>query len=178
MRWYDDMYGFKLDNKKHILNLYITPSFRKSVCFQVHQMDDDSLELFWNFELESRELLPFMREFVKNNNLPERIKVVDLFEDVEFVKALKKKCPVSKSALSKEQIEIIDRVINTGIPIDVKKHYGLDGHSYTIEIFGEKNQIYESWCLLPEEWQVFSPLIEMVVSIAGLDNVRYGNKNY
>lgn len=174
MSCYDEIFSFKIESKKHILSLYITPSFRKSVCFQVHQMDDDSLELFWNFELVGRELLPFMREFVKNNNLPEGIKVLDLFENVEFVKALKKKCPVSKSTLSKEQIEIINQVVNLKLPLDVEKHQGLDGHSFTIEIFGEKNQIYDSWCILPKEWRELSPLIEMAVNTAELDNNIYG----
>ena len=174
MGCYSEIFSFEINSQNHILDVIIEPSFNKAVCFQFHEMNDGSLEMFWNFEIVGRKIIPYAKEFVFQHKLPGETTFADLLKNVEYKKFIKGKCPISNAKLSKVQAEIIKQVVNTESPLDAEKYQGLDGHSYTFKVWGENKRVYECWCVLPKGWDILIPLIDMVVKLADLDNDRYG----
>lgn len=165
-------------SKRYIMKILIEPSFREAVCFQIHQMQDDSFMLFWNFELHTKHFVPLMRKFAKTNNLPPDATIEDVLENPDFKKVVLENAPVSSTLLNLEDITLIRSICNSPLPIDVDYPIGLDGHSYTFTIFSDPRKILRCWLIIPKEYEMLIPLVNMLVRYANLDPERYGPGSY
>ncbi|MBR0262241.1 MAG: hypothetical protein IJQ85_10685 [Selenomonadaceae bacterium] len=54
-KYNSDWFSFEIKSKRHVMDLAISPSFAKGVGFQVHEMKNNSFQLFWNYELRPKE---------------------------------------------------------------------------------------------------------------------------
>lgn len=55
----------------------------------------------------------------------------------------------------------------------IRQHFanapqGLDGHHFTFTFY-ENEKEYDCWCVIPKEWEHIEPVVDLFVSIAGLD---------
>lgn len=172
---YLDIFEFIVANSSRlIMKILIEPSFRNAVCFQVHQMNDGSTMLFWNFEPHVKHLISSMHAFAKSNNLPLETTIEDVLENPGFSKVMSEECKVSSVILIPEDIAVIKVICNAQIPANVKHWIGLDGHSYTITVFDNANRIYHCDDIVPKEYALFIPLINLVIHYAKLDRLIYG----
>lgn len=172
---YLDIFEFVVANSSRlIMKILIEPSFRNAVCFQIHQMNNGSTMLFWNFEPHVKRFISAMQAFAKSNNLPLETTMEDVLKNPAFSKVMSEECKVSSVILIPEDIAVIKTICNAQIPTNVNYRIGLDGHSYTITVFDNKNRVYHCHDLIPKEYELFIPLINLVIHYAKLDRLFYG----
>ena len=74
-----DWFSFEIKSKRRVMDLIIEPSFAKSACFQVHEMKNDSFQLFWNFGMTLREMYPMLMKFAKLNQIDLKTAIAKIF---------------------------------------------------------------------------------------------------
>ena len=74
-----DWFSFEIKSKRRVMDLIIEPSFAKAVCFQVHEMKNDSFQLFWNFGMTLREEIPLLKKFAKLNQIDLKTAIAKIF---------------------------------------------------------------------------------------------------
>lgn len=160
-----EWFAFKIESLRHILDLTIEPSFAKAVCFQFHQMQDNSYKVFWNFE--TVKIASLIIQYAKDNKIDIKTPVIEVVDSDEFAKFIKSHSPVFNSDLSAADMEIVNAVIKADWK-PIQYRCGLDGHSYRIKIYGEKIREYKTWCDIPNEWADLIPLVNFLIELANL----------
>ena len=74
-----DWFSFEIKSKRRVMDLIIEPSFAKAVCFQVHEMKNDSFQLFWNFGMTSREMYPMLMKYARLNQIDLKTAIAKIF---------------------------------------------------------------------------------------------------
>ncbi len=176
---YLDIFSFTVPNSQCcIMKILIEPVFRKAVCFQVHQMPDESFMLFWNFELHGSDFISSMKRFAKSNNLPYETTLEEVLENHEFLKGVADECPIHSVILNPADISVITASFQAPLPGDVEYRCGLDGHTYTMTIFDNTQRNYRFHNTISQEYESFKPLINLVIHYAKLDYAGYGLYNF
>lgn len=65
-KYNSDWFSFEIKSKRHVMDLAISPSFAKGVGFQVHEMKNNSFQLFWNYELRPKEYGVLIKKISQN----------------------------------------------------------------------------------------------------------------
>ena len=45
-----EWYGFEVKSRRHLMDLYIEPSFAPAICLQFHEMPDGRYKVFYNYQ--------------------------------------------------------------------------------------------------------------------------------
>ena len=160
-------YAFKIESSRHILDLTIEPSFARAVCFQFHQMQDNSYKIFWNFAMSAKEFSILIKQYAEDYKIDIKTPLLEVIESEEFAKFIKQHSKIYKADLSEENMELVKAVIKADWA-PIKYTCGLDGHSYCIKIYGEKVREYRCWCDIPNEWADLIPLVNLLIELANL----------
>ena len=64
-----DWFSFEIKSKRHVMDLAISPAFAKGIGFQVHEMKNNSYQLFWNFGMVGREIYSATVEYTRLNEI-------------------------------------------------------------------------------------------------------------
>ena len=159
--------AFEIDSKCHIMDLIIESSFAKAICFQIHQMQDNSYKVFWNFEFASQKIVSLTIQYGKDNKIDMKTPLIEIWKSNEFAKFIKQHSKIYSSDLNENVVEIVNTIIKSDwsqLPYEC----GLDGHSYHIKIYGEKIREYHCWCNIPGRWFDLLPLLDLLIKLADL----------
>lgn len=165
----DDWFSFEIKSKRHIMDLIIEPSFSNAVCFQVHEMENDSFKLLWNFGMVGREIVHLMKEYAQVNDIDLKTFIAKVFDSEDFAAFMKQHAPeIFIVDLDADDMNLINAVVNANWSF---KEYrcGLDGHHYRIKIYGEQLREFKCWCVIPKEWNELIPLVDRLIEIAKLE---------
>ena len=165
----DDWFSFEIKSKRHVMDLIIEPSFAKAVCFQVHEMKNDSFQLFWNFGMTSREMYPMLMKYARLNQIDLKTAITKILYSEEFNDFMKLNAPpVSIADLDADDMALVDAVVNAKWQ-DMEYRCGLDGHHYDIKIYGEQILAFKCWREIPKAWSELIPLVDRLIEIAKLE---------
>ena len=165
----DDWFSFDVKSLRHILDLSISPSFAKGVGFQVHETEPNSFRLFWNCGMIGREIYSLIVEYAKLNRIDLKTIVSQFAFSEDFADFMRKNAPPIQSVdLNADDMNLVNAVVNANWR-DEKYRCGLDGHSYTIKIYGAQVRKFKCWCVIPNAWQELIPLVERLIDIAKLE---------
>lgn len=164
-----DWFAFEIESLRHILDLTIEPSFAPAACFQFHQMQDNFYRVFWNIGMTDRGSLPKVQEYVKANEskIDMQMPFSEFLKDAGLAKFMKRYAPIHSADLSSNDMEIVNAVANADWT-PAQYGGGLDGHSYTIKIYGDTPREFHCWCRIPAEWTALIPLVNFVIGAANL----------
>ncbi len=112
-----------MNPKELLLTLGIETCYRSapSLYSEVYQMPDGTGRLYWLYELESSRMIQLCRDFRVKYALPQEMSITDIFKHPRFVEEYQKINPVKRISVPIEEMSIIYRIINEGLPKDV--HY-------------------------------------------------------
>ena len=167
----DDWFSFEVKSKRHIMYLIIEPSFAKAGCFQVHEMEADSFKLFWNYELRPKEYVPLIKKYfeINSDKIAPKMSIAEFFFGKEFAAFMRQHTPeIFVADLNANDMALVAAVVNADWQY-VKYRCGLDGHSYTIKIYGEEVREFKCWCNIPKAWSELIPLVDRLTEIAKLE---------
>ncbi|MDO5650490.1 MAG: hypothetical protein Q4G11_07785, partial [Gallicola sp.] len=114
---------------------------------------------------------PMIEDYIKDRKTEYTFN--DLIEDEGFAIFVKGKIEIARIELNNE-MHLVNELMTVGLPQNVEKHSGLDGHSFTLKVYADPEQQYWSWCHLPKEWGVLRDFINAMVERLKLDRSRYG----
>ncbi len=156
-----------LNTKDLLLSLEIETWYRSSpsIYSEVYQMPDGSGRLFFVYEMKSSRLLQLIRDYCDKYDVPREAGVEAIFMQSNFVKEYQNVNPAQLAYIPKDAMPVIYKVINEGLPKEVHYPTGLDGHVYHLKTYGTVKQEYQSWVAIPKEWELFSVLVETLISI-------------
>ncbi len=168
-KYNSDWFSFEVESRRHIMDLIIEPSFAKTACFQVHETADNSFKLFWNFGMVSREIISPLMEYAKLNKIDLRTPMTKVCCSEDFAEFMRQNAPpINIADLSADDMALVDAVDNADWR-DVKYRCGLDGHDYTVKIYGEPIREFKCWCVIPKEYGALIPLVDRLIDIAKLE---------
>ena len=148
-----------IDSEKHMMDLRISPSFASDFFVQFHKMKDGSLQGFYLLE-------PVITDIVwkENDHIGEEsVAFSDLLEMMESDGAFKSKYPTKAFCLNDLEAKYVNDLYNNGLPDDVEKSMGLDGHTYELWIYkNDEEKYYWAWCFIPPEWEKLRKLLSIV----------------
>ncbi len=170
VNYQENWFAFEIDSKRHIMDLTIKRSLKKSVCFQFHQMKDDSYKVFWNFGVHGNDFVSLLLEYAEVNKLDKKTPITEVWNSEEFAKFVKsypKK--IYSQNLNKKDMEIVNYFVNYEWKLPIAYGGGLDGHSYHVKIYGKKIIEFERWCHITEDLKPLIPVTNLVIKIADLN---------
>ena len=151
------------------MDLIIEPSFAKAVCFQVHEMKNDSFQLFWNFGMVGRNIIPILKEYAQVNNINPKTPMIEVLFGEEFAAFIRQRATkIFIADLDADDMNLINAVVNSKWQ-DMEYRCGLDGHHYDIKIYGEEIRAFKCWCVIPKAWSELIPLVDRLIEIAKLE---------
>ncbi len=164
---YEDCFSFSVENSQRLLELKIVVSGRPpALCAQVHKMSDNTFMMYWNMGLSTTDFFRKIKDYYYSK-MGEKLKTKTLkqiMQDEDFIRYIKQFTPAHRKKLSRNDMNIIDAVINADWGAScIANNGGLDGHSYYLKIDGDRPREYETWCTIPSEWSALIPLIKLIV---------------
>ncbi len=82
-------------------------------------------------------------------DLPQEMSITNIFKHPSFVEEYQKVNPAKWITVPIEEMSIISRTINEGLPKAVRYSSGLDGHEYYLKTYGKQNKnIRHGWKFL------------------------------
>ncbi len=153
--------------KALLMTLTIETSYRSapSLYAEVFRIPDGTGVLYWLYELNSNHLVQLIKDYSNKNNIPLNKRVEEVCKQPCFIEEYQKINPVQSAAITKDKMPVIYKIINEGLPKDVKYPHGLDGHEYYLSTYGKKQEEYRAWSVIPNEWGIFDKLITTLVEI-------------
>ena len=173
--FYQKFYRYEIESLIHLTDLTISTSYREhpSVYFQIHEMKDHHMTVFWRTGLPERK---FIEVAVEANRIvqPEMyMHVEEIIRTQEYSELMDQKSPVFHKQLDTDQMQIVRYILDSNINKNVRLPGGYDGHSYEIIIYQPEYEKIRCWCYLPSEWKELASFINLLVDIAGLDKIYY-----
>lgn len=163
-----ERFKYTVESKNHILDLRISDGYEK-VYFQVHLIENKGVVLYWNHARFGGEFVKLARNF-RDRNLSNESVFEDIINHPDFSDYIREHfISFYNAVLNDEQQTVIKNVLTADIPMDVTYPKGRDGFHYALTIYGEQERTYTSWCILPKEWRVMVPMINMFVELANLN---------
>ena len=158
-----------MNPKDLLMQLKIETCYRSapSLYSAVYQISNGIGRLYWLYELESSRLIQLCRDFRIKYDLPQKMSISNIFKHPRFVEEYQKTNPAKRISVPIEEMSIIYRIINEGLPKDVQYPSGLDGHEYYLKTYGKIKQEYQAWVEIPKEWGTFAELIATMIRVAG-----------
>ncbi len=170
------LYPISVKSKQHLFSLDITQSFIRfpEVYFQIHLMEDDSVQAFWRTALSRDELCQVCTDAITSGNaaLPLR----ELSQTQEYYIEMEKVNPLQCIAFSKDETQSILKSLRDGLPKYYRDISGCDGHSFNLTVYGNHPQNIRFWCYVRPELAPIAAVINLLVSRAGFDTKFYGIK--
>ena len=171
----DKYYPFDISSKRMLMRMTIRTFERHGdAFFQIHEMSDCSVKVFWRKGLRGRipfeAIIKIEEQYFNGSILP----IDDLILTDEYKNGMAILSPFYEISFSDEELRKIIELCNNGIPVDYEEIYGLDGNSY--DICFENNKRHSLWCIVHESLRPVADVINLLVSRAGLDEDMYSIK--
>ena len=167
----DDWFSFEIKSKRRIMDLAISPAFAKGIGFQVHEMENDSFQLFWNYELRPKEYGSLIEKYLEINKdkIDPKMSIADFFFGKELASFMRQHTPeIFIADLNADDMALVDAVVNAKWQ-DVEYRCGLDGHHYDIKIYDKEIRAFKCWRDIPKAWSELIPLVDRLIEIAKLE---------
>lgn len=148
-----------IGSKKHMMDLRISPSFSTRLVVKFHEMKDGSLQGFYIFEPMIFDVSWRMKDKIGEESVMSSASLEIIRNDEVF------KSQYSPKAfyLNALETKYVNDLYNNGLPDDVEKSMGLDGHTYELWIYkNDEEKYYRAWCFIPPEWEKLSKLLSIV----------------
>ena len=170
-----EWYGFEVKSRRHLMDLYIEPSFASAICLQFHEMPDGRYKVFYNYQPAGKEEVEAVKAYAHEQKMDPSTKWDVAFNIAAAAGVFKHLAPISDYVLEDEERRIVDELYVNELPVTDEHHLGLDGHFYKLWIYkdGEENY-YETWCVTPLSWGALRALVRTVVDRLGLEYESYG----
>ena len=165
---------FSIDSSQLLLKFIIEPFGR---CFrpgnyQVHEMNDGALFIFWNQGLLSSEEMDILRKVVYDGGSLE-----DTRRKYEYKTLCRDLCPIMKRPITEEEKNKLYQVMEIDIPIE-SKEFGCQvkdcGMVTLVIIKNGVEHIMEGHRLLPKKW---GPFVDLANTITGNCGTREDQRN-
>lgn len=179
MSIYLDEYKFSPTNSKmKILDIEIRQSLYRSLYMEVHLMEDNTYNLFYNFSLRSDDLIRLMTNFIKDNPKYIECSFDDLLKDKNFMDILRKEEPINIKPLSNKDVKkLINLFKDMPLKKLVKKYKSKSDYVYKVNLYSDnQNQRYICWCEVPNEWKLLEKIINICLSYIEEVNGEYHPK--
>lgn len=165
--------GRKLEDR--LLSLSIETCYRSapSLYSEIFLNPDGTGSLYWVYEMKPGRFLQLIKDFNKKYNPGKALKVTDIFNHPDFIDEYQKFNPPRSARIGTDLMPVIHRIVEEGLPTDVRHHSGADGHEYYLTTYGIRTSMYRSWVWVPKEWLLFSELLNVLIS-AGCWDKSYG----
>lgn len=79
-----EWYGFEVKSRRHLMDLYIEPSFAPAICLQFHEMPDGRYKVFYNYQPAGKEEVEAVKAYAYGAYHGGVIRDNDLHEEVEL----------------------------------------------------------------------------------------------
>ncbi len=144
-------YPICVQSKQHLFNLDITHSFVKfpEVYFQVHQMENDSVQVFWRTSLSRDGFYEVASKAQKGRNVT--LSLAELVQTAEYYEEMEKSNPLQSAVMSNDEAQILLNLFHKGLPKDKTHSGGRGGHSFYLTAFCEPPQRLLFWCIVGPE---------------------------
>lgn len=170
-----EWYGFEVKSRRHLMDLYIEPSFASAICLQFHEMPDGRYKAFYNYQPPWKEVLEVIKAYAHEQKMDPSTKWDVAFNIAAAAGVFKHLAPISDYVLEDEERRIVDELYVNELPVTDEHHLGLDGHSYKLWIYKDgEEKYYETWCVTPLSWGALRALVRTVVDRLGLEYESYG----
>lgn len=170
-----EWYGFEVESMRHLMDLYIEPSFHSAICIQFHEMADRSYRAFYNYQPDWKKVVDVLKTYARERNMDSSTKVMDVIDVAVTAGVFKPLAPVSSYVLREDEKRCVEELYRNELPATDEHIIGLDGHSYTLRIFKDgEEKCYRTWCATPLSWSTLRNLVSTVVDRLGLDPGGYG----
>ena len=170
-----EWYGFEVKSRRHLMDLYIEPSFASAICLQFHEMPDGRYKAFYNYQPAGKEEVEAVKAYAYEQKMDPSTKVSVAFSAAAAAGVFKQLAPISDYVLEDEERCIVDELYVNELPVTDEHHLGLDGHSYKLWIYKDgEEKYYETWCVTPLSWGALRALVRTVVDRLGLEYESYG----
>ena len=169
MKWYP----IHIKSKQLLFDLYISQSFIQfpEVYFQIHLMEDDSIQAFWRTPLSRDALAKVM-----SNTRDSLDGVTEIFQTQEYYDEIEKASPIQSAVMSNDEAHIILKLFHDGLPKFYRDISGFDGHEFILTIYGNHPQKLKFWCYVRQELAQIAEAINILIEKANLDTKFYGAK--
>ncbi len=168
-----EWYGFEVKSRRHLMDLYIEPSFTPAICLQFHEMPDGGYRAFYNYQPARKEEVEEVKAYAQKMDPSTKVNVAySIAAEADVFRQL---APIFDYVLDDEERRFVDELYVNELPVTDEHHLGLDGHSYKVWIYkGGGEKYYETWCVTPHNWGALRDLVRTIVDRLGLDYKRYG----
>ena len=168
MNWYPII----VESKQHLFDLEITQSFKRfpEVYFQVHLMQDDSVQIFWRTELSRDVFYQLTSKVMTLRN--ELLHLKELLQTPEYYSEMEKVNPLQSAVMEEAKKQILLKLFHEGLQKNGRG--GRDGHSFYMTFYYEPPKSSHFWCYVDPELTLAAEAINIIVQKANLDPNFYG----
>ena len=150
-----------LTNGNPLMSVLISQTFCESVYFEIRR-ENDEFCLYTNFEILSRKLLPLIKKYLVIQGIDGvSLKEFEMLaREASWREYIQPYTRTSRFVLDQEDKQFFDDFINKGLPeLFHKPRWGLDGHSYEINVYGAEPRYYRCWCIVPKQWEIINEIV-------------------
>ena len=165
----NDLYQIptQVGEKKISITIEMSSRSHPSVHFELYKSDCNWMT-YWIFEPSFRDICLIAEQL----NI-RHLEWSTLRNQHDFRAALQEFNPVYSHGVDFETAKALDELCKNGLSASTEKLWGQDGHAYLIELDGFSEK-FLCWCILPEEWGILKPVIDILVAYAKLNQKDYG----
>lgn len=160
-----------LTNGTPLLSVLISQSFCESVYFEIH-CENDKYYLYWNFEIPPQKLLPLIQKYLvlqgmKGVTMKE---FETLAQEKRWIDYIQPHNRANRCMLNEDDELFFSNFIKQGLPeLSKKPRWGLDGHSYEINIYTSSPRHYHCWCVVPRQWEIINEIVARLSKYVALE---------
>ena len=170
-----EWYGFEVKSRRHLMDLYIEPSFAPAICLQFHEMPNGGYRAFYNYQPARKEEVEAVKAYAYAQKMDPSTKVNVAYSIAAEAGVFKQLAPISDYVLEDKERRFVDELYVNELPDTEEHHLGLDGHIYKLLIYKDgEEKYYETWCVTPHNWGALRDLVRTIVERLGLDYEKYG----
>lgn len=168
MNWYPII----VDSKQHLFDLDITQSCKRfpEVYFQVHLMQDDSVQIFWRTELSRDTNYQIASNAMKLRNEVSHLQ--ELWQTPEYYSEMEKVNPLQSAVMDEAEKQVLLKLFHEGLQNNGRG--GRDGHSFHLTFYYDLPKSSHFWCYVDPELTLAAQATNLIVQKANLNPEFYG----
>lgn len=102
-----ELYGFEVESRQHLMDLFIEPSFALAICLQFHEMSDGSYRAFYNYQPAGKDEVEAVKAYAHEQKMDPSTKVNVAYNLAASAGVFRKLAPISYYNLEDGRYRII-----------------------------------------------------------------------
>ena len=117
-----ELYGFVVESRQHLMDLFIEPSFAPAICLQFHEMSDGSYRAFYNYQSAGKDEVEAVKAYAHEQKMDPSTKVNVAYNLAAAAGVFRKLAPISYYNLEDEERCIVKDLYLNELP-DTDEHH-------------------------------------------------------